>query len=228
MKAVAIIPARGGSKRIPQKNLAPIAGEPMISHIIKIAMQSKVFDHVIVSTDDQTITKISTHLGALVIARDTALSGDTAPILPVIQDAISKTSYLNYDFVCMLLPTAIFIDPNTIVDAKTILEADQTLDYVITVQEFPSAPQRAIILSDSNAVKMLNPDQLNARSQDLEPYYHDAGQMSFGRKNSWIAGKHSFMSNTKAIVVPKYSSIDIDNIEDLDFARALSNIKRLE
>jgi len=228
MNAIVVIPARGGSKRIPRKNLALIGDWPMISHTIKIAAKSAIFQQIFVSTDDPEIAEVSEASGARVIKRAPKLGTDTTPILPVIQDAIDRTRDLNYDYVCMLLPTAIFLDARIIGEAKGMLEAEENVDYVITVEEYSSPPQRALKLSNGGRIQIQHNEFINSRSQELEVLYFDAGQMSFGTKLAWVEGRHSFNSNTKAICIPKYSSVDIDTPDDLEYARQLFRIRQCQ
>lgn len=218
-KSVALIPARGGSKRIPRKNLALFGAKPAIGHVIEIAQQSGVFSDVAVSTDDDEIAKAAEKFGASIVERPTGLADDQTPILPVVQHAIS--AYPDASHVCMLIATAVFLQPSILTRAANLLKLEPCLDYVIAVQRFASPPQRGLTMSEAGRIAMLHPELFSARSQDLDPMFHDAGLFSFGRRQAWLEGLPSFTANTRAIEVSRLDSIDIDEPEDLAFARAL-------
>lgn len=225
MKTIAIIPARGGSQRVSKKNIRLIGGIPLLAHSIRIAKSSGCFDEIYVSTDSKDIEHVARFEKAQVLHRTDLTSGNNVPLLPVIQEAIGQIGENEIDYACMILPTAIFLDPNVLKQAATFLNNDHDLDYVISVAEFPSSPQRALILDASSKPTMVQPNHFTTRSQDLDTHFYDAGQFSFGRSDAWLSGKPSFSANTRAIQIEKYSSVDIDTAEDFSFAEKLWRLK---
>lgn len=225
MTTIAIIPARGGSQRVSQKNIRLIGGIPLLTHSIRIANSSGCFDEIYVSTDCNDIENVALNERAQVLHRTSKTRGDKVPLLPVIQEAITQIGYNEIDYVCMILPTAIFLDPRILKQAATFLNNDRDLEYVISVSEFQSSPQRALILDAANKPIMAYPNHFTTRSQDLESQFYDAGQFSFGRTDAWRDGKPSFLANTRAIKIEKFSSVDIDTEEDFSFAEKLWTLK---
>jgi pseudaminic acid cytidylyltransferase len=224
-KALAVIPARGGSVRVLGKNIADFDGEPALARVIAVARDSGVFDQIAVSTDDQTIATCAKNAGADVVLRPDNLSDGMTPLQPVVVHAMSECP--DAEFTCLLLATAVMLRPERLVQAMSLLTEMRDLDYVIGVRRFDSPPQRGLLLNPEGFVSMQSPQFFNSRSQDLEPLYHDAGQFSFGRRAAWLSGGASFAMRTKGIVLPREEAIDIDEPEDLDFARLLFRARRL-
>jgi N-acylneuraminate cytidylyltransferase len=135
--------------------------------------------------------------------------------------------YPDSDFVCLLLATAVLLRPERLAVAMALLGENPDLDYAIGVRRFDSPPQRGLLLNAQGFVSMQSPQFFSARSQDLEPMYHDAGQFSFGRREAWLSGGASFMMRTKGIVLPRDEAIDIDEPQDLDFARLVFRARTL-
>lgn len=223
-KALAVIPARGGSLRIPRKNLADFGGKPALQHVIQIVRESGVFESVAVSTENEEIADQALLSGAEVIQRPLDLSDDFTPIQPVVEHAIRKMP--ETEFVCLILATAVLLRPERLKMAHNMLVKDPKLDYVIGVRRFESPPQRGIMLDEQGFISMQSPEFLNTRSQDLEPLYQDAGQFSFGRRVAWLSGRPSFITRTRGIELPRSEAIDIDDFEDLNFARLLFDANR--
>ena len=218
-KTLAVIPARGGSLRIPKKNLADFGGKPAIARVIEIARCSRIFERIVISTDDLEIASEAEVAGAAVIHRPQELSDDFTPLQPVVVHAINQVP--TAQFVCLILATAILLRPERLRVAYSMLLKDPQLDYVIGIRRFGSPPQRGITLDEQGFVSMQSPEFLNARSQDLTPLYHDAGQFSFGRRKSWLSGQSSFVMRTRAIELSRGEAVDIDEPDDLIFARRL-------
>jgi N-acylneuraminate cytidylyltransferase len=223
--SLAVIPARGGTVRVPGKNIADFDGHPAIARVISIARDSGVFDHIAVSTDDQAIAICAEDAGAEVVLRPKALSDGITPLQPVVVHAMED--YPDSDFVCLLLATAVLLRPERLAVAMALLGGNPDLDYAIGVRRFDSPPQRGLLLNAQGFVSMQSPQFFSARSQDLEPMYHDAGQFSFGRREAWLSGGASFMMRTKGIVLPRDEAIDIDEPQDLDFARLVFRARTL-
>jgi len=225
-KSLAVIPARGGSVRIPDKNLADFDGEPAVARVIAVARDSGVFDEIVVSTDDNLIANCAKNAGAEVVPRPANLSDGMTPLQPVVVHAMSE--YPDAEYTCLLLATAVMLRPDRLAQAMSLLTTTPDLDYVIGVRRFDSPPERGLLLDPQGFVSMKSPQFFNFRSQDLEPIYHDAGQFSFGRRAAWFSGGASFSMKTKGIVLPRDEAIDIDEPEDLDFAQLVFRARQLQ
>ena len=220
---IAIIPARGGSKRIPRKNIKEFHGKPMIAYSIEAALESNCFDKVIVSTDDSEIAEIAIKYGAEVpFIRPDNIADDYATTLDVIKHAIEFTEQQGWGVknVCCIYATAPFLTPEFI--KKGLQELTKsTIDYAFSATSFPFPIQRAIRLNAQERVEMLQPEHLNTRSQDLEEAYHDAGQFYWGTATAFLNGKPFFSPQSKAILLPRKRVQDIDTPEDWELAEAL-------
>jgi pseudaminic acid cytidylyltransferase len=215
MSVIAVIPARGGSKRIPRKNIKFFAGKPMIAYAIKAAQDSRLFDHIIVSTDSDEIAEISLQHGAKIpFLRPTELADDFTPTVPVIAHAIGacEQSGWNINSVCCIYPCVPFIQKNDLINAFSQLQKT-TVDYVFPVSEFTSSIQRAMYRSQSGVLSPVYPEFELTRTQDLEKTYHDAGQFYWGKKSAWLSN-HRIHSSALGISIPAWRVIDIDTPED--------------
>ena len=223
---ICVIPARGGSKRIPRKNIKEFNGKPIIAYSIEAALKSNCFDQVIVSTDDDEIAEVAKKYGAQVpFLRPDELSNDYAGTIPVIKHAIewmedNKNSVEN---VCCLYATAPFIRPQIISQAYQQLNNSKA-DYCFSVTSFVFPIQRAIKIVEKNKVSMFYPEHFNTRSQDLEEAYHDAGQFYWGYPKSWSKGVTMFSDRSAPVVLPRYRVQDIDTIEDWKRAEVLFKV----
>lgn len=218
---IAIIPARGGSKRIPRKNIKPFFGKPMLAWSIEAAKSSACFDHIIVSTDDAEIADTARQYGAEIpFIRPPELADDHSGTIPVIAHAIR---WMNAHYpqpvslACCLYATAPFV---AAADLRRGLETLQHegADYAFTVTRYASPIQRAIRLTADRRVEMFHPELFNTRSQDLEEAFHDAGQFYWGRAAAWLAGKPIFSAAAAPVMLPRHRVQDIDTAED--WARA--------
>jgi len=223
---VAIIPARGGSKRIPRKNIKLFHGKPMIAYSIEAAKQSGCFDRIIVSTDDQEIAEIALRYGAEVpFVRPVDIADDLATTLDVMQHAIMWCTDQQWavDKVCCIYATAPFILPEYIQQGLKVVCAEN-VEYAFSVTTFPFPIQRAIALDKDGAVSMFSPEHANTRSQDLEEAYHDAGQFYWGKATAYLAGKAIFTEHSKAVILPRKRVQDIDTFEDWQLAESLFSV----
>jgi len=213
---IAVIPARGGSKRIPRKNIKDFLGKPMISWSINAALESGCFERVIVSTDDEEIAGIAKQLGAEVpFMRPEYLSNDHAETIPVIAHA---TQWLidNSDmpqWVCCIYATAPFIEPEDLKQALKLAKENQS-DFSFSAAVFPSPVQRSFFINENQRVQMFYPENFDKRSQDLVPAYHDAGQFYWGKTDAWLSGKPIFGEYSAPFILPSYRVQDIDTMED--------------
>jgi len=213
---LAIIPARGGSQRIPRKNIKEFCGKPMIAWSIETAIESACFDRVIVSTDDAEIAQVAKEYGAEVpFMRPLTLSDHLTPTIPVMAHAIDwlEKHGVTPDAVCCIYATA------PLVTSADLQQALQTLttfecDYVFTATSFEFPIQRAFKLNSQNRIEMFYPEHMQTRSQDLERAYHDAGQFYWGRPTAWLNHIPIFSSTAMPQLLPKYRVQDIDTPED--------------
>lgn len=220
---IAVIPARGGSKRIPRKNIKPFAGKPMLAYAIDAAQGSGLFDHVIVSTDDDEIAGIAAAHGAEVPFRRPAdLADDITPTVPVIAHALAMCESLGWavDALCCIYPGVPFLDAADLSATLDRLEAG-TSPYVFPVTPFPSPIQRALKLDPHGRVQPFFPENVNVRTQDLEPSFHDAGQFYWGRAAAWRQGLN-IHANATGHPIPAWRVVDIDTPEDWDRAEAMA------
>ena len=223
---ICVIPARGGSKRIPRKNIKEFNGKPIIAYSIEAALKSNCFDQVIVSTDDDEIAEVAKKYGAQVpFLRPDELSNDYAGTIPVIKHAIewmedNKSSVEN---VCCLYATAPFIRPQIISQAYQQLNNSKA-DYCFSVTSFVFPIQRAIKIVEKNKVSMFYPEHFNTRSQDLEEAYHDAGQFYWGKAQAFKDELQIFTEVATPYILPRYLVQDIDTPEDWIRAEAMHRV----
>ncbi|MEX6502156.1 pseudaminic acid cytidylyltransferase [Pseudomonas zhanjiangensis] len=213
---LAVIPARGGSKRIPRKNIKSFCGKPMIAWSIEAAQQSGCFDQIIVSTDDVEITEVARQHGAAVpFMRPAELSDDHTGTIPVIRHAVEwfNAQGRAVEHVCCLYATAPFVRVEDIQRGLKILDETGS-DYAFSVTSYPFPIQRAIRITEQDRVEMFNPEHFNTRSQDLEEAYHDAGQFYWGRASAWLQGKMIFSPDSAPVLLPRHRVQDIDTPED--------------
>jgi len=224
--AVAIIPARGGSKRIPRKNIKSFHGKPLIAYSIEIALQSKLFDRVIVSTDDKEIAKVAQEYGAEVpFMRDEALSGDFVGTAEVIEDVIKRLALKqNYSYLCTIYPTAPFLDAEYLHEGYKKLKESDDASIAFSVTSMPFPIQRTFAIKDGRC-EMFFPEHFFSRSQDLEDAYQDAGQF-YWRDLKKEAPKITFSSQSIPIVLPRYLVQDIDTQEDWKMAEVMYEVLR--
>ena len=220
---IAVIPARGGSKRIPRKNVKPFAGKPMIAYAIHAALRAGVFDHVIVSTDDDEIAAVARAAGATTpFRRPSELADDHTPTVPVVAHAIQACHALGWpvEQVCCIYPGVPFIDTGDIVAALTLLQTSDAA-YAFPVACFSSPIQRALRRQDDGTTSPFHPEHANTRSQDLERAYHDAGQFYWGGARPWLDGLN-IHAHGRTIVLPAWRVVDIDTPADWDRAERLA------
>ncbi|MGF1730510.1 pseudaminic acid cytidylyltransferase [Photobacterium kasasachensis] len=211
---VAIIPARGGSKRIPRKNIKPFLGKPIIAYSIEAAKQAGCFDRIIVSTDDEEIAKVAASYGAEIpFLRSAVLSDDFTGTNAVVADTLRRLEQ-KVDYACCIYATAPFVRPETLSRGFELLTQNANSEFSVTVTSFPFPIQRAVHLNQGKLLDMREPENRMTRSQDLEEMYHDAGQVYWGRALSFLNDKPLFAGNTEAIMLPRYLVQDIDTLED--------------
>lgn len=226
---IAMIPARGGSKRIPRKNIKMFHSKPIIAYSIESALESGCFDRVIVSTDDEEIANVARKYGAEVpFIRPEKQADDHATTLDVIKHCIETLKLADADILCCLYATAPFISKSDLINAIDLLQKEQ-LDFVFSATEFSFPIQRAFQLNQHRIAEMIAPEHIYTRSQDLCKSYHDAGQFYFGIVASFNADKSFFYDSlSKVIELPNYRVQDIDTIDDWKRAELLYSILEKE
>ena len=225
---LAVIPARGGSKRIPRKNIKPFCGKPIIAWSIEAAKSSGCFERIIVSTDDEEIGRMAEQWGADVpFSRPAELSDDYTGTIPVIAHAIRQEQQNGWDpaNVCCLYATAPFLDPDDLRHGLRVLEQGDC-DYAFSVTTYAFPIQRAIRITEAGRVEMFQPENFNTRSQDLEHAFHDAGQFYWGKANAWLEGSSIFGPDALPIITPRSRVQDIDTPEDWERAEYMFEAMR--
>ena len=223
---LAIIPARGGSERIPRKNIKIFMGRPMISYAIDTALSCNLFEHIVVSTDDLEVAKIASKYGADVpFLRPGFLSTGAVDTVSVVAHAIVECRKLGWKFenVCCIYPCTPFLELGDLIEGYN-LHMGSGKDYCFPVAEYHSLPQRALKFQGLNDIMPLYPEYEQTRTQDLESLYYDAGQFYWGRSDSWLA-KKSIHSHAAGFKVPNWRAIDIDNYDDWQMAEILAKLK---
>ncbi|WP_368166436.1 pseudaminic acid cytidylyltransferase [Aeromonas sp. R4-1] len=214
---IAIIPARGGSKRIPRKNIKLFHGKPMIAWSILAAKQAGCFDRIIVSTDDAEIAAVAQEYGAEVpFIRPAEIANDYATTGDVISHAISWLIEQGQspEQVCCLYATAPFVEPDDLRQGLALLTGNSECQFAFSAARFGFPIQRAIKLDDDGRVSMFSPEHLLTRSQDLEEAYHDAGQFYWGRSSAWLNKASIFAAHSHVVLLPSYRVQDIDTPDD--------------
>lgn len=227
---LAVIPARGGSKRIPRKNVKDFCGKPMIMWSIESALSSGCFDAVIVSTDDADIAAVARASGAEVpFMRPAELSDDHTGTIPVIRHAVDWIAQAGRrpDKVCCLYATAPFVRPDDLRRGLEVLDASGA-DYAFSVTSYAFPIQRALRMTSQGRVAMFHPEHFGSRSQDLEEAFHDAGQFYWGRTEAWLEGRVIFSPQAAPVVLPRHRVQDIDTPEDWERAQWLFKALRDE
>lgn len=225
---VAIIPARGGSKRIPLKNIRDFYGKPMIAYPIEAALASGCFDKVIVSTDSIDIAAIAQSFGAEVpFIRPAELADDFVGTTPVVRHSLNMLAAQGdkIDICCCIYATTPLIQADILREAGETLSNHPQLDYVFSASRFAFPIQRALVMSEQGGVAPFDSTSISKRSQDLTPTYHDAGQFYWGRAGAFLdTSSQVFGPKAQMIVLPDYLVADIDTIEDWERAEVLYQV----
>ena len=213
--SVAIIPARGGSKRIPRKNIRPFLGVPLLARTIQVLTSTRLFDRVVVSTDDDEVAQVGREAGAEVpFWRPATLADDHTPTVPVLADAVQRLRLDERSAqVSCVYPTAVMLQADVLAEASTV-QHEEAVDYVVPVAPFRAPIQRALRVTEEGRCKMIWPENLAVRTQDLETTYHDAGQFYCGSAEAWLAERPIFGPRTRAVVLEPNAVQDIDTEAD--------------
>ena len=213
---LAIIPARGGSKRIPGKNIKHFAGKPLIAYSIKAAQQSGLFEQIIVSTDSEEVADIARQFGANVpFIRPDSLSDDFTGTNAVVKHGIEfcQQHYFEPEFTCCIYATAPFVQVVKLQEGHNRLQANPDKHFAFAVTSYPFPIQRAIYLKNGG-VKPFQPENMPKRSQDLLEAYHDAGQFYWGHSEAFLSNKNTFSQQSIPLILPRHLVQDIDTFED--------------
>jgi N-acylneuraminate cytidylyltransferase len=219
MRTLAVIPARGGSKRIPRKNIRPFLDRPIISYPISAALNSDLFDEVMVSTEDPEIAEISKMHGAHIpFLRSSGTSDDMSTISDVVDEVIAQYETLgkSFDLICVIYPTAAFVTPERIKQGYELLRGNHH-DAVFYVVKSSHPIQRALTL-DGGRLSFMYPENANKRSQDLKAAYHDAGQLFWITRDAFFRERSVFVENIGAVELAEREVQDIDTLEDWELA----------
>lgn len=221
---IAIIPARGGSKRIPHKNIKPFFGQPIIAYTIQTAIAAGCFERILVTTDDTDIAAVAVEYGADVLMRPAELATDMAATMPVVAHAlVQQPDIEQIHNTCLMYATAPLMCANDIRQALAILQ-EQSAEYVFAATSYASPIQRAFSVDKQHSVNMFQPEFLHTRSQDLIPAYHDAAQFYWGKTKAFIAQTPVFAPHSHAKIIDRWRVQDIDDIADWDLAERLYSV----
>ena len=224
--SLAVITARAGSKRIPRKNIRSFAGDPIITWPIKVAQESGLFKRIIVSTDDEEIASVArTHGAEVPFVRPAEVSDDHSGTAEVMAHAVSALADLDIrsDTICCIYPTAVFLKAGDLAEGATRL-AEGPWDYVLAAGEHRHSVWRAFTQGSDGGLALLFPEYRPARSQDLPPVFHDAGQFYWGRAEAWLEMRPIIGSRTAFVRIPADRVQDIDTPEDWMMAERLFHL----
>ena len=219
MSSLCIIPARGGSKRIPRKNIKPFMGKPIIAYSIEAALNSGVFDEVMVSTDDEEIAGVARQFGASVpFLRSAETSNDYATTVDVLLEVVNKYEEQGkvFDNICCLYSTAPFVTSDRLKEASS--QINDTIDACFTIVQYSYPIQRSLRINGANCVEMKFPEHLKSRTQDLEKVYHDAGQFYFVKTDALVNEKTVWCKRTAPLILSELEVQDLDTLTDWQLA----------
>lgn len=219
MSSLCIIPARGGSKRIPRKNIKSFMGKPIIAYSIEAALNSGIFDEVMVSTDDEEIADVARQYGASVpFLRSPETSNDYATTVDVLLEVVNtyKEQEKIFDVICCLYSTAPFVTSERLIEAAS--QICDNVDACFTIVQYSYPIQRSLRINESEHVEMKFPEHLKSRTQDLEKVYHDAGQFYFVKTNALIQEKTVWCKRTAPLILSELEVQDLDTLTDWQLA----------
>lgn len=219
MKRLCIIPARGGSKRIPRKNIKPFMGKPIIAYSIEAALYSGIFDEVMVSTDDEEIACVARQYGATVpFLRSAETSNDYATTVDVLLEVVNKYKEQGkvFDTICCLYSTAPFVTSERLKEASS--QISENVDACFTIVQYSYPIQRSLRINENEYVEMKFPEHLKSRTQDLEKVYHDAGQFYFVKTEALFQEETVWCKRTAPLILSELEVQDLDTLTDWQLA----------
>ena len=229
MRSICIIPARGGSKRIPRKNIKLFFGKPFLAHTALIASDAAIFDEIIVSTDSVDVKEVCDDVGLrFSFPRPASLADDFSPVYEVMKYEISKLSVEPTDIITCLYATSVLLDPLKLREAFKQHLSSKDVSYTFGVTQFPFPPQRGLLRSETGKVRMLDDSKFLTRSQDLPKIWHDTGTFYIGCVREWFAQPFTFNSNSIGYPLAHDEIQDIDNQDDWEMAEIKYLKKRKE
>lgn len=230
MQDLCIVTARGGSKRIPRKNIRPFRGRPLVSWVVKAALESALFSDVLISTDDDEIAQAAVEAGAIFpFRRPSEVADDHSTTSDVLRIALEQWRHLKGylpDYCCCLYGTSVFVNSEYLLVAKRMVDRNSC---VMAVTEYAHPVQRALRIDDSGVASYMQPDFINCRTQDCALAYHDIGMFYYFSVNAFLdSGGKSFLPlQIKAVKVPRARALDIDTEDDWIIAEAIADANRL-
>lgn len=230
MSVVAVIPARGGSKRIPDKNIKPFCGKPIISYSIEVAKDAGIFDRIIVSTDSKEIASIAKESGAEVpFMRPAELADDYTGTDAVILHALKRLMEdgEKIDYICCIYATAPFVKAGDIIKGYDLLR-DKNATSCFSVTTYPFPIFRSLKINDDGRLEMFWPEYRETRSQDLPEAYHDAGQFYWADAKNYLKEKQFYSKDSVPVILPRYLVQDIDTIEDWETAEKMYLVLQMD
>ena len=226
MKRIAILPARGGSQRVPFKNIKDFLGVPILARTINILRESESFDRILVSTDHEKIAELALQAGAEVpYLRSSQLSDDQTPTVDVIADAINQLNIKGSDAVCCVYATNPFLRIDALQLGFETLMNYSNFSYVTTITTFPFPVQRALYIRGDGKLQMAYPEFMMRRSQDIEERYHECAQFWWARASTWVS-KVGMQTDVGGIYLPRWMVQDIDTLEDWEVAEVKFKVLR--
>lgn len=225
---IAIITARGGSKRIPKKNIREFCGKPIIAYSIEAALKSELFSEVMVSTDSEEIAEIARQYGAKVpFMRSAKTSDDYATTADVILEVLERYKEMGrtFEYICCIYPTAPFVTAEKLIQAVEVMEEKKPVE-VMPVVAFSYPPQRSYVIGEDGLMRYKYPEYMEARSQDLEKQYHDAGQFYVYHTKKYLECNGKVANGVMSIIVSDLEVQDIDNEDDWKIAELKYQIMR--
>jgi len=227
IRSIAVIPARGGSKRIPRKNLRYFRGKPILAYAVELARSAGCFDEIVITSDDAEIRQVALDCGAtFAVLRAETLADDLTPLVPVVADAVREVSRQldsRFQLACCLYATAPMASASDLLEGLRVMTT-QRCDYALSVAAFPAPIERSFLRQDSGFIEMRSPDEYTTRSQDLPVTYFDAGQWCWGTTESWLDEKPMLGADSQGVVVPSWRVCDIDTLEDWRRAELLAEL----
>lgn len=220
----AVIPARGGSKRIPRKNIKSFCGKPMLAWPIQAAKEAGIFDAILVSTDDDEVAAVAEAYGAEVpFRRPAELANDHAPTLPVVAHAIEwlKSQRGPVRFACCIYPTAPFLKPQFLREGLNLLKTRADADFAFSVTSYAFTIFRSLKRNPDGTIAMFWPENELKRSQDLPEAWHDAGQFYWGCPESFAKYRGVYSARSYPVTIPRHLVQDIDTLEDWEKAERM-------
>lgn len=218
--AIFIIPARGGSKRIPRKNIKPFKGVPIIERVIKKVKAMDLCNHVFVSTEDLEIMGVAEAAGAEIITRPEHLADDYTTTKEVVDHALGSIDAHDYAPVCCIYPTSVFVTEVDVRAALYLLDM-QKPHFVMSATTYSHPTQRALHMLENCTVMPQHPELMEHRTQDLTPTLHDAGQFYWAQASTWLSNRPIISRSTKAHIIPRHRAMDIDTPEDWELAERI-------